>query len=215
MVESGRQVLSVMKELRVSERQAPTGLIYDNRFWRPILKGVSWAFLKLWGWKVVGDVPTKKRFVIIGAPHTSNWDFPIFLSMVGYRGLRVNYLAKHTLFQGAFGWFFYYLGGIPVDRASPDAKDVVSQVVEEFKVREQIWLGIAPEGTRKKVEKWKTGFYRIAKAADMPVATAYLDKKSKTVGFGPMFTVTGDMEKDINDMMNFYADKTGVNPENF
>lgn len=190
-------------------------LIYDNRFWRPILKGVSWLFLKLWGWKVVGEVPQTKKLVIIGAPHTSNWDFPIFLSMVGYLGLRVNYLGKHTLFKGPFAWFFYYLGGIPVDRSSAEARDIVSQVVEEFSKREQIWLGISPEGTRKKVEKWKTGFYRIAQDAGMPIATAFLDKKTKQVGFGPIFQVSGDMEADLKAMRAFFAKKTGVRAENF
>jgi len=191
------------------------GLIYDNRFWKPILKGVSWAFLKLWGWKVVGDVPQQKKLVIIGAPHTSNWDFPVFLSMAGYLGLRVNYLGKHSLFEGAFGWFFSYLGGIPVVREGPEAKDIVSQVVEQFDRRDQIWLGIAPEGTRKKVEKWKTGFYRIARGAKRPIATVYLDQKTKTVGFGPVFELTGDMDKDIAKLMVFYADKKGIKNENF
>lgn len=204
-----------MRKLNVPASLPSNGLIYDNRFWRPILKGISWAFLKLWGWKVVGIPPKQKKLVIIGAPHTSNWDFPIFLSLAGYKGIRVNYLGKHSLFEGPFSKFFYYLGGIPVDRASPDAKDVVSQVIAEFDAREQIWLGIAPEGTRKKVEKWKTGFYRIAKAANMPIATVYLDKKSKTVGFGPIFEVSDDMAADFDKIQQFYADKTGVKPDNF
>jgi len=189
-------------------------LIYDNRFWRAILKAIAGIFLKLGGWKVVGDVPTQKKLVLLGAPHTSNWDFPIFLSVVGWRSLRVNYLGKHALFEGPFGWFFYYLGGVPVDRAGPGAGDIVENVVAQIKERDQIWLGLAPEGTRTKVNKWKTGFHRIAVAAEVPVALVYLDAKSKTVGFGPVLDMTGDVDLDMAKIQTFYADKTGVNPEN-
>jgi len=189
-------------------------LIYDNRFWRIILKGVATTFLKIAGWKVVGHVPQQKKLVILGAPHTSNWDFPIFLSAAAYLGLRVNYLGKHSLFEGPFAWFFRYLGGIPVDRKGPAAKDIVEQVVAQIKIRDQIWLGIAPEGTRTKVEKWKTGFHRIASAAGVPVAIIYLDAKTKTVGFGPTFDLTDDLDADMAMIQDFYASKTGVNPEN-
>jgi 1-acyl-sn-glycerol-3-phosphate acyltransferase len=190
-------------------------LIYDSWFWRPILKTLSWVFLTLFGWRIVGKVPTQKKLVVLGAPHTSNWDFPIFLSVVGYLGLRVNYLGKHTLFTGPFAWIFYGLGGIPVNRSGPDAKDVVAQVVEEIHKREQIWLGLAPEGTRTKVEKWKTGFHRIAVEAGLPIATMYIDKKTQTVGFGPIFNPTGDLKTDLAAIQKFYSTKTAVKPENY
>lgn len=190
------------------------GLIYDNRFFRALLHGISRLFLKIAGWQVVGQQPPYQKCVIIAGPHTSNWDFPIFMAVVGFLNLRVGFLGKHTLFQGPLGWLFYYLGGIPVDRADRNAADIVRQVVTVFEERDQLILGIAPEGTRTKVKKWKTGFYRIAEGADVPIICAYLDSKSKTVGFGEIFQPTGNMEADLVEIQAFYADKHGINPHN-
>lgn len=189
-------------------------VIYDNSFWSGVLYCLSWFFLKLSGWKVVGELPTDRKLVLVGAPHTSNWDFVVLMSMVGFKRMRVAFLGKHTLFQGLFSWFFYYLGGIPVDRKSKDASDVVEQVVEEFDKRDDIWLGVSPEGTRKKVGKWKTGFYRIAKAAQVPVFPIFIDGKNKTVGYGDLINLSGDMDADIARLKTFYAQFQGIKPEN-
>jgi 1-acyl-sn-glycerol-3-phosphate acyltransferase len=189
-------------------------VIYDNRFWSGVLYWISWVFLKCSGWKIKGELPAERKLVLIGAPHTSNWDFPVLMSLVGIKRIHVTYLGKHTLFKGPLGKFFYYLGGIPVDRHSPEAKDIIDQVVEEFAKRDDIWLGIAPEGTRTKVDKWKTGFYRIAKAAGVPVTMVFIDGKTKTMGFGETINLTEDMDADIALMQEFYKQFQGINPSN-
>ncbi|NVJ98303.1 MAG: lysophospholipid acyltransferase family protein [Alphaproteobacteria bacterium] len=152
--------------------------------------------------------------VVIAAPHTSNWDFPVFMAAVGYLRLNVSFLGKHSLFSGPIGWLFYWLGGIPVDRDANTAKDIVGQAVAAFDERDELVLGIAPEGTRSKVTKWKTGFYRIALGAGVPILTAYVDSRTKEIGFGEPFEPTGDMEADIAALQAFYTDKQGINPTN-
>ena len=157
------------------------------------------------------DIPS---YVAIAAPHTSNWDFPIFMAAVGRLQLNVSFLGKHSLFEGTFGWFFYWLGGIPVNRESAAASTIVDQVVNAFSESERLILGIAPEGTRAQVNKWKTGFYRIALGAGVPIVPCYLDSVSKTIGFGDVFSPSGDMQADLLVLQAFYADKRGVNPDN-
>lgn len=187
-------------------------LIYDSIIFRGCLRAFSWLFLRLGGWTVTGAMPDLKKFVGIAAPHTSNWDFPIFLSVAGHFNIRVRFLGKHTLFKGPFGWLFYYLGGIPVNRESKDAGAVVEDVIEHFNSSEKFLLGMSPEGTRSSTNKWKTGFYRIAVGAGVPILLAYVDSSKKEVGFGPMFYPTGDMEADMPKIMAFYDDKEGINP---
>ena len=189
-------------------------LIYDNRFFRWLLNATGRAFIRLWGWRVVGEVPDDKKLVFIAAPHTSNWDFPIFMSVVCHFGMRVRFLGKHTLFKGPLGWLFYYLGGIPVDRAGRDASDAVDQAIEVFHAHDALILGIAPEGTRTKVRKWKTGFYRIAVGAGVPIGLAYIDSQKKAVGIHGVFYPTGDMAADMATIQAIYAEKAGVNPDN-
>lgn len=189
-------------------------LIYDNWFFRSVLRGVSFLFLKIAGWRVVGETPPFKKCVIVAGPHTSNWDFPMFMAVAGFLKLRVGFLGKHSLFEGSLGWLFYYLGGIPVDRSDRSAADIVGQVVRAFHERDQLILGIAPEGTRTKVKKWKTGFYRIAEKAGVPIVCAYVDSASKTVGFGAIFHPSGDIDADMLKIQAFYADKRGINPNN-
>ncbi|NNE63205.1 MAG: acyltransferase [Gammaproteobacteria bacterium] len=158
--------------------------------------------------------PEMAKYVVIAAPHTSNWDFPIFLAAAGHLRINVSFLGKHSLFEGTFGWLFYWLGGIPVNRTGNAASEIVDQVVQAFRQSDNLILGIAPEGTRSRVDKWKTGFYRIAVAAEVPIVPAYVDSKTKTIGFGEIFIPTGDMQADITVLQNFYADKQGVNPDN-
>lgn len=189
-------------------------VIYDNRFWSGVLYCISWFFLKISGWKVVGELPENRKLVLVGAPHTSNWDFVVLMCMVGYKRMRVSFLGKHTLFEGPFSWFFYYVGGVPVDRKSKDAGDIVEQVVDEFETREHIWLGVSPEGTRKKVDKWKTGFHRIASAAQVPVFPIFIDGGNKTVGYGDLMDLSEDVDSDIARLKAFYAQFRGIRPEN-
>ncbi len=163
---------------------------------------------------MIGRPPEIEKFVAIAAPHTSNWDFPVFMAAVGYLKINISFLGKHTLFEGLFGWLFYWLGGIPVKRERNAASAVVDQVIKAFNESEHLILGIAPEGTRSPVEKWKTGFYRIAIGADVPIVPAYVDSTDKTIGFGPIFYPTGNMAADLEYLQDFYRDKKGIQPAN-
>ncbi len=188
--------------------------IHNNRFFSALLKAYGHIFLAISGWRVINQPPTITRYVAIAAPHTSNWDFPIFMAAVGYLGTNVSFLGKHSLFEGYLGRLFYWFGGIPVKRESGAASAVVDQVVKVFSESESLILGIAPEGTRSHVERWKTGFYRIALAAGVPIVPGYVDSATKTIGFGEAFTPTGDMEADMVLLQGFYKNKTGINPRN-
>ena len=132
------------------------------------------------------------------------------MAAVGYLKVNISFLGKHTLFEGMFGWLFYWLGGIPVKREKDAASAVVDQAVNAFAESDHLILGIAPEGTRAQVDKWKTGFYRIAESAGVPIVPAYVDSVSKTIGFGDIFIPTGDIEADLKFLQKFYADKHGV-----
>ncbi len=173
------------------------------------------VFLKITGYKFEGKLPTEKRLMAIAAPHTSNWDFPIFISMVFALKLEPRFLGKDTLFKGLLGPLMYWLGGIPVERSGPRAKDAIDTALELYKTHDEILVGIAPEGTRSNVGKWKSGFYRIAVEANVPILFAYLDAEKKVVGIrDELFYPTGDMHADMQFIQEFYADKVGVNPEN-
>ena len=166
------------------------------------------------GYKVVTDLPDVKKVVVVAAPHTSNWDFPIFFSMVFHFNLRGRFIGKHTLFKGPLGWLMRWMGGMPVNRGSEGKADIIDQVVELFNQNDELLLGMAPEGTRSYIDHWKTGFYRIAVGANVPIMMAYLDSKTKTMGISEPFYPTGDMEADIATIQSFYADKEGINPKN-
>ena len=166
------------------------------------------------GWKLVNTPPNISKYVVIAAPHTSNWDFPIFMSVVGLLRLKVSFLGKHSLFKGFFGRIFFWLGGIPVERDTAAASAIVDQIVKTFQESDHLILGIAPEGTRTRVNKWKTGFYRIALAAKVPIVPAYLDSATKTLGFGPALLPGDDMGADLATLQAFYSDKKAINPKN-
>lgn len=185
-------------------------LIYHNWFFSRLLYVCSRLFLAIIGWRVVDEKPDVRKAVLLAAPHTSNWDFPIFLASAGVLRLEARFLGKHTLFKGRFGWFFHWAGGIPVDRTGGNPGAVVDQAVAAFKAQDHLILTIAPEGTRSKVNEWKTGFYRIAHGAGVPIIPAYVDARTKTIGFGKPFEPTGDMTKDINTLREFYANKQGI-----
>jgi len=185
-------------------------LIYDSSIFRPLLNFMGRAYLRLIGWRVVGLPPKIDKFVAIAAPHTSNWDFPIFMALVGYCGIRVRYLAKDSLFKGFSGKLFYWLGGIPVVRDTRNAAALVDVAVDLFKTEDELIVAIAPEGTRSKVTKWKSGFYRIAYEAGVPIVLAYLDADKKELGFGEVFYPTGDRNTDMEKIKAYYAQKRGL-----
>jgi len=178
----------------------------------PLLRLISVGLLKLIGWHARGEELPQQRFVLIGAPHTSNWDFPLMLMVVLKLRLRVYWMGKHTLFPRGLGWFMRWLGGIPIDRSA--SHNVVEQTVRQYQEHDELVVLIPPEGTRKKVERWKTGFYHIAHLAKVPILLGYVDAGKKEAGFADFYTPSGNLELDMAEIRAFYAGKTGINPEN-
>lgn len=176
------------------------------------MQRLSIRILALFGWKVTGALPAQPRFVLIVAPHTSNWDFPVGLAARSILRIRnAQFLGKSQLFKPPFGWFFRWLGGHPVDRST--SHDMVDQVVKIFEAHDKFILALAPEGTRKKVEKLRTGFYYIAKGAKVPIVPVGFDfAKKEVIIREPLFT-TDNMEKDMETLLQFYRSVKGRNPE--
>jgi len=176
----------------------------------PILRGMFRLAFRILGWRVVGNLPDLPKFVLIGAPHTSNWDFIIFLALAFHLEADVRYMGKAELFRSPIGGFFRYCGGYPVERNK--SQGLVEQMADIMQESERFILVIAPEGTRHKVREWKTGFYHIARRADVPVVAAYIDSTVKSCGIGPTFQLTDNLESDIKSIQSFYAGKMGVHP---
>lgn len=172
-----------------------------------IARVIYWFF----GWKTEGQIPPLKKFVAIGAPHTSGWDVVFGLSAILLWDLKITFFGKMELFKFPLGNLLRYLGGVPVDRFS--SHNVVDQAVQLFKERDEMILALAPEGTRAYVEKWRTGFYYIALKAQVPIVLGYIDFERKVVGIGPTFYPTGDIEKDMVEIKNYYRQFKGKHPE--
>jgi 1-acyl-sn-glycerol-3-phosphate acyltransferase len=164
-------------------------------------------FLKAMGWRIEGDVDDHPKMVAIVAPHTSNWDFPIGLAARYALRLDASWLGKHTLFHPPYGWIMRWWGGIPVDRSA--AHDVVSQTIAEFASRPSVFLVITPEGTRKQVERWRTGFWHIAKGAGVPILPIVFDWGARVVRIQPAFTARDNAEEDIKALQAIYAGARG------
>jgi 1-acyl-sn-glycerol-3-phosphate acyltransferase len=185
----------------------PKGRFYELR--RTI---ALWAYARA-GWQAEGHVPEGKKFVVIAAPHTSNWDLPFMLGVAYTYRIKLRWMGKASLFKPPFGWLMSALGGIPIDRSK--ANDVVSQMVDIYTAADTLAVAIPPEGTRSKVRKWKTGFYNIAHGANVPIALGFLDYKRKVGGIGGVFTTTGDYAADLDEIKAFYAGVTGKNAGKF
>ena len=153
------------------------------------------------------DIP---KFVVIGAPHTSNWDFVLFLALAFSLKANPRYMGKAELFRSPFGGFFRWCGGIPVDRSK--STGLVEQTVQAMEACTQFILVITPEGTRGKVRSWKSGFYHIAKKARVPIALGFIDRTRKAIGIGPTFVPTEDMDTDMKAIQSYYAGMVGINP---
>lgn len=176
-----------------------------------VVKFLARALLRLFGWRLVGEAPNISHCVVIFAPHTSNWDFPLLLLVRFAVGGPVHYLGKHTLFRPPFGWFFRLTGGIPVVRH--ERRQLVKKATRLFRERSALWLALSPEGTRDKTDHWKSGFYRIALAARVPVLLTFVDAAKKECGLGGLVELTGDVERDLAPIRAFYATKRGIYPE--
>ena len=166
--------------------------------------------MRLAGWRVDGGLPDLPKYVLIGAPHTSNWDFVLFLGVIFSLQANVRFMGKAELFRKPFGWFFYYCGGVPVDRKK--STGLVDQMVQASRESERFILTIAPEGTRHHVVEWKRGFYHIAKSAGIPIVIAVVDDTHKTVRIGQVFHPTEDIEADIKSIQEVFTGVVGIHP---
>lgn len=181
-----------------------------NFMWSKLFK----AYLKINGWKYIGGFDKNlKKCVLIAAPHTSNYDFPLAQAAFYLMGIKTNYLAKKELFKGPMEKLFKKWGGIPVDRSKKT--DLVDQMAKLFSEYQELILVLSPEGTRKRVDTWKSGFYHIAKAANVPVACGYLDYAKKEAGIGKIIYDLSDIDKVIDEIRKFYLTITPKYPENY
>ena len=181
--------------------------IFDNKFLNPLLRGVSRIILRIAGWKIEPRIPDISKYVMIAAPHTSNWDFVLTVLIAFARDVKIHMMGKKELFKGPFGRLFKWMGVIPIDRSR--SNNTVAQVIQLFQNREKLIMVIPPSGTRKRVMKWKTGFYHIAHGAKVPIALGFLDYARKSGGIGRLFRTTGNIEADMAEINAFYTGITG------
>lgn len=172
---------------------------------RRLFARAFWTFSK---WNLVTEPAPDRPTILVGAPHTSNWDFVVMLAIAWRMRVDVHWLGKHSLFAGWRGPIMRGLGGIPVDRSDPSK--IVTEVVDRMRNGEVFALVITPDGTRSGHTHWKSGFHRIAMATGMPVTLGYLDTATRTTGLGPTFEMTGDIAADMDRIREFYADKRGI-----
>jgi 1-acyl-sn-glycerol-3-phosphate acyltransferase len=170
------------------------------------------SFLKLVSWQAVGDVPDIPKFVMILAPHTSNWDLLFIMVVLNALGIKFYWFGKKEVFRWPIGGLFKWLGGIPINRGS--RQNMVQQTIEIIQAREQIIVGVAPEGTRGNTKYWKTGFYHIANQAKIPIVFAFLDYDRKVGGLGPIMNPSGDIEEDMETIRQFYKKIVAKHPNN-
>ncbi len=175
------------------------------------MKSFSRWLLRVLGWQLHYEDPGTRRYVLIVAPHTSNWDFPLGLLAAWALDLQANWMGKHTLFKGPLGPLFRAMGGIPVQRDA--ASDVIEQMAERFAESDHLVLGMAPEGTRSHRPHWKSGFWHIARAAQVPIAMAYLDWGRKEIGIAGTFMPGDDRDADFARIRTFYEGRVGKVPD--
>lgn len=171
------------------------------------------VFMKFMGWRIRGQLPAQKQYIMAIAPHTSNWDFVVSLATYFCLRVKMCFMMKETIFRWPFEGILKHWGGIPIERSKKHG--VVGQMVEKFKNQPDLIIALAPEGTRKKVEKWKTGFLQMAHQAKVPLFLVGLDYKTKEVILGPLMEVGADIEKALAEAQAFYASINPKFPENF
>ena len=179
----------------------------------PVTRVLARGLLRLGGWRVTGALPDVPRMVIIAAPHTSNWDFVVGVLCLYAAGFRVSFLGKDTLFRPPLGWFMRWLGGRPVDRSA--AQGMVAETIRVIRESPRFVLALAPEGTRKRVSRWRAGFWHVARGAGLPIALGYFDYGAREVGFGPILEPGADFEQDLGEIQAFYRTKRGKRPDLF
>lgn len=190
------------------EPQMPT-LSWQRR----LLRRPARLLVRLLGWRI-GPTPPPSipKYVLIGAPHTSNWDSFFALTTTIALGVKINFLMKHTLLKTPAGPILRLLGGIPLDRTA--SMDMAQQILDAFARASSLIIAIAPEGTRSKVQFWKAGFYEIAEGAHVPIVLISVDYRRREVGYGPVVPVTGDIDADMSIIREFYSQMTAKYPEN-
>jgi len=176
-----------------------------------VLRHLANAILRVSGGEAVGGIAPHGKAVLIAAPHTSNWDGFWLLVYKVAKGLKANFLAKHTLFWWPLSSILYALGAIPIDRRA--SAEVIPRLVRRFQTQDHFYLALAPEGTRKLMPYWKSGFYRVAVAAGVPIVMGFIDYKAKRMGIGETFVPSGDVERDLGRVRDFYAQFTARYPE--
>lgn len=187
--------------------------IFDTPVVAPLCHWLSRLLLWLAGWKVEGQRPEIPKYVLIAAPHTSNWDFYFTLLMAFRYRLKIFWMGKDSLFHGWRGPVMRWLGGIAVNRSS--SSNLVNDTIAAFNATDTMTVAVPPEGTRGQVTYWKSGFYYIAQGANVPIVLGYLDFGRKCGGLGPIFQPTGDFETDLLEIKKFYEPIQGKHSRNF
>jgi 1-acyl-sn-glycerol-3-phosphate acyltransferase len=171
---------------------------------------IGHAWLKMFGWQLEGGAPEARKAVVVAVPHTSNWDFPFTLAVAWALGIELRWVGKHTLFAPPFGAIMRSLGGVSVDRRGQN--NAVGAIIDLLNRHDELMLVIAPEGTRGRVNRWRTGFYHMAVGADVPIVLGFLDYARKRGGLGEIFVPSGDLDKDMGLIAEFYAEIKGKHP---
>ncbi len=188
--------------------------LFSTPLLSPALRVLSKIILKLIRWCVDGSLPTdQKKYVLIVAPHTSNWDFFLFVLTVSVLGLQPSVLIKDTIFIGPLGWFLRYCGAIPVNRRQ--AGSLVTYISGIYAEREEFVLIITPEGTRSPNANWKRGFHHVARAAEVPILVVYVDSSLRTIGIEGLMEPSEDVDGDIQKLKTFFDGKKGLKPGNY
>ena len=177
----------------------------------PLAEWVGRTALKLMGWRIEGELPRLDKFVAIGAHHTSNWDFVIFIALKFVLRLNARWFGKHSIFRWPFGGLMRSWGGIPIQRHL--SLNMVEQAIQGFRDNREFILVLSPEGTRRKVERWKMGFYHIAQGAGVPIVPGALDFANRRVVIGAPFQPTGDAEADLRALLAFFRPYVPKKPE--
>ena len=173
------------------------------------LKNLALLLLKIGGWKMVGEWPNVPKMVMIAAPHSSGWDAVWGMAIKAAMGVEIVFIGKAELFKGPLGWVLRKLGGRPVDRSAPG--DIIEQIAVQIRNAEKMCFVLAPEGTRKRVQHWKPGFWKIARKAEVPVCCAWFHYPNKTIGIGPLVELTDSFENDMKRIREFYRPYIGKN----
>lgn len=191
-----------MSQVRVDSHVFRTGSI---KYW------IGRVLLGLFGWKAIGEVPPSGKFVLVGAPHTSNWDFPLAIAASFVYRTKIHWLGKDTLFRWPFGWVMRKLGGIPVDRSHPHG--LVRELKRRYDEADNLIIVITAKGTRKKMPYWKSGFYWLAHSANVPILCSYHNYEKKEVHVGLTIRPSGDVKKDMDILRRYFSDMRGKHPE--